>query len=200
MKVALFGGSFDPIHRGHIDTVLDARHQLGLDRVVFLPTAQPPHKPERRFAPALARYCMVEMALLEYTDLHVSAYELTLGRAAYTIETIEHFRAEWPDDELLLLIGADSFRELDQWHRWTEILAAVPVVVLVRPGYDPGVEGLGEQLRELAQRHRVRFCENRPVDVSSTDIRADLRAGHRPPEQSLPRAVLDFCLKYRLYR
>src|SRR5947208_4241718 len=102
MKVGLFGGSFDPIHRGHIEPVRKARRALGLDRVIYLPTARPPHKPGGALAPAPARYAMVELALLFEDGLCASAYELTADRPAYTIETLEHFRAELPDAELFL--------------------------------------------------------------------------------------------------
>ena len=80
MKLGLFGGSFDPIHRGHIEPVQAARKALGLERVIYLPTAVPPHKPGRILAPAHARYAMVEMALLEEEGLYASTFELTLGR------------------------------------------------------------------------------------------------------------------------
>ena len=112
MKVGLFGGSFDPIHRGHLDPVRAAMRDLGLDRVIYLHTARPPHKPGRALAPALARYAMVELALLGEEGLYASAHELTLDRPAYTIETLEHFRRQMPAAELYLLIGGDSFADL----------------------------------------------------------------------------------------
>ncbi len=136
MKLGLFGGSFDPIHLGHITPVRAARRELGLDRVIYLPTARPPHKPDRILAPAHARYAMVELALLDEEGLYASAHELTLERPAFTIETLEHFRREMPDAELFLLIGGDSLADLHHWVRWREIPAAARLVVLARPGWD----------------------------------------------------------------
>ncbi len=136
MKVGLFGGSFDPIHCGHLEPVKEARRLLGLDRVIYLPTAIPPHKPGRHLAPPLARYAMVEMAILPEEGLYGSPYELTLDRPAYTAETLEHFRRELPAAELHLLMGSDSFFELPHWVRWRDIAAAARLVVLARPGWD----------------------------------------------------------------
>ncbi len=136
MKIGLFGGSFDPIHRGHIEPVQEARRLVGLDRVIYLPTAKPPHKPRRALAPAHARYAMVELALLDEEGLYASAHELTPDRPAYTVETLEHFQREMPDAELHLLIGGDSFADFHHWVRWPEIAAAARLVVLARPGWE----------------------------------------------------------------
>jgi nicotinate (nicotinamide) nucleotide adenylyltransferase len=136
MKIGLFGGSFDPIHCGHLEPVKEARRLLGLERVIYLPTAIPPHKPGRHLAPPLARYAMVELAILAEEGLYASPYELTLDRPAYTAETLEHFQRDLPAAELHLLIGSDSFFELPRWVRWRDIAAAALLVVLARPGWD----------------------------------------------------------------
>jgi nicotinate-nucleotide adenylyltransferase len=216
MKLGLFGGSFDPIHRGHIEPVREARQQLGLERVIYLPTAIPPHKPGRRLAPALARYAMVEIALLHEEGLDASPYELTLDRPAYTAETLEHFQRRLPAAELHLLIGSDSFMELPHWVRWRDVVAMARLVVLARPGWDladlarPAGEapaaGEGRQraeLRELAAlagSDRVRLVAPRPVAVSSTRLRELLARGERPPAGWMPDLVVDFVHKYNLYR
>jgi nicotinate-nucleotide adenylyltransferase len=194
-RVGLFGGSFDPIHRGHVDPVVEASRVLGLERVVYLPTAEPPHKEGRRFAPALQRYCMVELALLGHVDLVVSDHELTEGRKAYTIDTVEHFAAELPGSELYLFVGADSYLELDQWRRYQDLLAMVTLVVLARPGFERALER-----QPAANGHRVVLFESTQVDVSSTALRELLRAGQRPSSEAMAEAVVDYCRKYALYR
>jgi len=202
MRVALFGGSFDPVHNGHIEPILEVRAAMGLDRVIYLPTARPPHKAERRFAPAHSRYVMVEMALLPHPFLIASAHELTMNRPAYTIETVEYFHQQMPDVDLHLIIGADSYVELDQWRRWREILEAVTLVVLARPGFEAvQASALGDS-DELGSTslQRIRWFENRPVEVSSTEIRAFLSRGERPPSEMMSPLVVDYCLKYSLYR
>lgn len=201
MRVGLFGGSFDPIHQGHIEPVLEAQRRLGLDRVVFLPTATPPHKPGRSFAPALARFAMVELALLDHADLLVSAHELTLDRPAYTVETLAHFAAAEPDAELHLLIGADSFLEISSWVRWREIVDAARLVVLTRPGFRlDGLEpGLAPELAVAIDAGRVHFIENAPIAVSSTEVRRRFAAGEPIPDGWLPPRVVRYLRKYRLY-
>jgi nicotinate-nucleotide adenylyltransferase len=200
MKVGLFGGSFDPIHRGHIDPVREARRALGLDRVIYLPTARPPHKPGRALAPALARYAMVEMALLDEAGLEVSAHELTLDRPAYTIETLEHFRREMPAAELHLLIGGDSFADLQHWVRWREIPDAARLVVLTRPGWDLETAPLDPEVADLARSGRALLLRQPPVDVSSTGLRELLSAGLPLPAGAVPDLVVRYVQKYDLYR
>jgi len=200
MRLGLFGGSFDPIHRGHIEPVREARRILGLDRVIYLPTAKPPHKPGRVLAPAFARYAMVEMALLSEEGLYASTHELTVDRPAYTIETLEHFRAEMPAAELFLLIGGDSFADLHLWLRWREIPRAAQVVVLARPGWDFATIPLDPEVAELARTDRVLLLRQPPVDVSSTRLRELLAAGLPLPEGALPDLVVRYLQKYDLYR
>jgi nicotinate-nucleotide adenylyltransferase len=202
MKVGVFGGSFDPIHRGHVEPVEAARRALGLDRVLFLPTARPPHKPDRRFAPALARYAMAELALLEREGLEVSTLELTGERPAYTVETLERLRAESPGDELWLLVGSDSLAQLHTWRRFRDLLAGFPVAVLVRPGSESEgfAPGLDPELAAALATARVAWMPNSPLPISASEIRARLARGEEPPAGWLDPRVLTFIRKYRLYR
>ena len=208
MKLGLFGGSFDPIHRGHIDPVQAARRELGLDRVIYLPTALPPHKPGRVLAPAHARYAMVEMALLGEEGLYASTFELTLERPAYTVETLEHFRRTMPtpptpptppDTGLFLIIGGDSYAELDHWVRWQEIPELANLVVLTRPGWTLEESSLSPELAALARSGRVDFLHQPAVDISSTRLRELFARGEAPPPQTVPESVVRYVHKYRLY-
>jgi nicotinate-nucleotide adenylyltransferase len=202
LRLGLFGGSFDPIHSGHLLPVREARQRLGLDRVVYLPTARPPHKPGRDFAPAHARYAMVELALLHEVGFEASPLELSHDRPSYTVETLERFRQERPEAELSLLIGGDSFADLPQWRRWEEIPALARVVVLARPGWKfatPLAEAPAP-LRRAAEEGRVVLLDTSPVPVSSTELRARLARGETPPEGWVPELVLEYIRKYDLYR
>lgn len=206
MNLGLFGGTFDPIHRGHVDTVRRAREEANLDRVLYLPTAQPPHKPEWAPATPWARFAMAELALLDEPELYVSAHELTPGRSAYTVETLEHFRSERPDDALHLVLGSDSLAQLTSWRRWRDLVTLARLVILARPGWQPEAveEGLSDEL------HRLLFeGEGAPappvtvecaVDVSATEIRRRLARGEEPPKGWLHPRVLDYIQKYNLYR
>jgi len=202
MKIGLYGGSFDPIHRGHLDPIRAARRALGLDRVVYLPTGRPPHKPDRRFAPAAARHAMVEMALLHEEGLYASAFELAEDRPSYTVETVEHFRRAWPGAELFVIVGSDSFAELDTWRRWRDLIELARFAVLARPGHglDEALAGLAPELLELLESGRARQIDNPPVDVSSTELRRLCAAGRELPGDKVPKLVIDYVVKYGLYR
>ncbi|HXT50235.1 MAG TPA: nicotinate (nicotinamide) nucleotide adenylyltransferase [Thermoanaerobaculia bacterium] len=200
MRVGIFGGSFDPIHAGHVAPARAARAALGLDRVFFLPTAHPPHKTGRIFAPPLARYAMVELALLEEEGMFASTHEL--GDApAYTVETLEHFHAELPGVELHLILGSDSLAELPSWRRWRELPRLARLVVLTRPGSEASLrsESLPPELRAAFDDGRIIAVEHPPVAVSATELRAVLARGDEPPAGSLHPLVLDYARKYRLY-
>lgn len=198
-KVALFGGSFDPPHRGHVEPIRDAARALGLERVIYLPTAHPPHKPERRFAPAHARYTMVEFALLNEPRLFASPHELTPGKAAYTIETLEFFSAELREAELFYIVGADSFLSFHTWRRWREIPALARLLVLPRPGFDERRFEEAEAGTLLGDGGAQLLSASR-VDLSSTALRATLAAAEEPPAGALSPLVLDYIRKYNLYR
>lgn len=219
MRIGLFGGSFDPIHWGHVRPVQEARRRLALDKVVYLPTASPPHKRDPESAPrapAAARYAMVEMALLAEEGLFASDHELRPGEPCYTVETLEHFRRGGREAgvelELHLILGSDSLAELPTWRRWREIPELAHLVVLRRPGAEPGAPGRGEGrlAPELAQvldpllaSGEVTFVEDVLVDLSSTDIRRRLAAGSYDGdwlEEAMPPLVVDYLRKYRLYR
>jgi nicotinate-nucleotide adenylyltransferase len=201
-RLGLFGGSFDPIHRGHLEPVRLARRQLALERVIYLPTARPPHKPKRELAPALARFAMVELALLAEEGLYASDHELTLGRPAFTMETVEHFAGLHPEATLHLLVGSDSFDDLPDWHRWTELVAAVELVVMARPGWnlDQICSDLPRELRARVEAGHVHVVAGEPVDLSSTELRQVLARGDEPPAGALPPLVVDYIRKYSLYR
>lgn len=209
MKLGLFGGSFDPVHLGHVVPVQEARRRLGLDRVVYLPTASPPHKQDPESAPEAppaARYAMVEMAILPEEGLYASDHELRPDRASYTVETLEHFRREGAaagyELDLHLILGSDSLAELDEWRRWEEILEFARLVVLVRQGSELAAirPRLPPEVGALLDGGRIDVVADARVDVSSTEIRRRLARGEAPDEEHLPPLVVDYLQKYRFYR
>ncbi len=201
MKIGVFGGSFDPFHFGHLWPVREARRRLGLDRVLYLPTASPPHKPKGQVAPAWSRFAMVELALLGEPDMRVSPIELTPGRPAYTVDSLARLGREHPGDELWLILGGDNFAQLPTWKSWRRLPRLARLAVLVRPGARQQLEqGWPEEVRRLAAGDRVEIVANRPVRISSTRLRRLLAAGEPPPPRTVPRTVLKYIRKYRLYR
>jgi len=195
MRIGLYGGSFDPVHQGHLRPVREAGRALGLDRVIYLPTARVPHK-EGSAASALARYVMVELALLGEPDMHVSALEMG-DRVTYTIETLEHFRREEPNARLFLILGSDSFVRLDRWRRWRDILSLAELAVLERPGEEREPSPELHSALAGARFHRI---ANAPVPISSTAIRQRITEDPEPLRQLVPPLVLDYIDKHELYR
>ena len=201
MRIGLFGGSFDPIHVGHVAPVREVLSGLDLDRVIYLPTARPPHKPDGAAAPAWARYAMVELALLHENGLVVSPFEMS-AEIAYTVDTVEHFRRLGPADDLVLIVGGDSLAAIASWRRWRRIVETVELAALVRPGWEPEtlLDELPDELRAAHAARRLHFVANAPVSVSSTELRRRLAAGEAVPPEILPPLVLDYVRKYGLYR
>ena len=202
MRLGLFGGCFDPIHFGHIRPVRQAQEALGLDRVVFLPTAVPPHKPGRQFASPHARYVMVELALLGEEGLTASPLELTPERPFYTVESLRRFRELHPQADLYLLMGCDSLGELHTWKDWREIATLAQISVLTRPDWrwsDLRAQ-VPDDIAALAAGDRVHFVANRPEPISATQIRERINAGERVSSAVIPELVLQYIRKYSLYR
>lgn len=197
-RLGVYGGSFDPIHRGHVEPVRAAVDQLSLDRVLYLPTAAPPHKPGVEMAPIARRFAMVELALLDEPRLQVSDLEMRAA-PSYTVETLERLRSEVGDAELWLLIGADSLAAIESWRRWDELFELARVAVLRRPRRSRRSIA-ADASPELAERLGVvTWIDNPPVDLSATEIRHRLRAGESPPTGALEPSVLHYVRKYRLY-
>ena len=202
MKLGLFGGCFDPIHCGHIRPVEEAQSRLGLDEVIFLPTAVPPHKPGRQFARPHARFAMVELALLDSPTLTVSPLELTPDRPFYTVDSVRHFRQLYEEAEIFLLIGGDSLADFHTWKQWREIAKMAKLVVLTRPDWrwSDCRDRVPEDLSQLADSDRVHFVANELVPVSATEIRQCLADGRATPAGAVPDLVLKYIRKYSLYQ
>lgn len=201
-RIGLFGGSFDPPHDGHVEPAKAALQALDLERVYFLPTADPPHKRGRQLAPPLARFAMVELALLAEPRLLVSGLELTPDREAFTVDTVGHFRRRFPEADLHLLIGADSFAAFHSWVRWREIAAAARLVVLARPGWDADriEREAATEVLALVGEGRAVLMDGPKIDRSATDLRRRLAAGEELPTGAVSASVLDYIRKYHLYR
>lgn len=202
MRLGLFGGCFDPIHAGHVEPVKEARRLAGLDRVVYLPTGRPPHKPDGAVAPPHARLVMTELAILDEEGLYVSAHELTAERASYTVDTVEAFARRHPEAELHLVVGADALADLPGWHRGADLLRLVRLVVMRRPPNEetgsPAEPAL--ELQAVIDAGRVLFVDNPLWRVSSSALREALGRGERPPDGLVPDRVLRYIAKYNLYR
>ena len=187
MRLALFGGTFDPIHNAHLAVARAAANHFQLDRVLLIPNAIPPHKQRQKTAGYAHRLAMVELAA--QADPRVAASRRAAGQeTSCAILTIERVRRELgPDAQLFFLIGADAFSEIETWFRWRDVLAQVEFIVLSRPGY----------AYDSPDGARVHRLETLQLDVSSTAVRRALAHGEAPPE--LPPAVLQYIREHGLY-
>ncbi len=186
-KIGLFGGTFDPVHSGHITVAREAADQYQLDQVLLVPAAFPPHKRGVAAAPYEDRLKMVELACQGNPRLAASRLE-EKRVPSYTIDTVRALkRGLDPQDKLYFIIGADAFNEITTWHRWEELLREVEFIVATRPGHQyeepPGA--------------RVHRLNTLALPISSSEVRARLAAGESPPE--LPPAVFDYIREKGLY-
>jgi nicotinate-nucleotide adenylyltransferase len=183
-RVGLFGGSFDPIHIGHLILAREAREQLGLDRVIFIPAAISPHKLDREPAPAHARLEMVRAAVEGEPGFEVDDSEIQRDGPSYTIHTIRHFRERRPSDELFYFIGADNLPSLDTWREIEELRKLVQFVVLERES--------GGGPCEFPRVYRQ-------IDVSSTEVRNRVARG-QSIRYLLPYRACEVIYRLGLYR
>ncbi len=192
MKIGILGGTFDPIHEGHLHLAEAAKKQFHLDKILFIPAFIPPHKARRRdMTPAPYRYRMVELAIREEPAFEISNVELNRPDLSYTADTLRDLRAKYPKDELFLILGRDTFREVPKWRRPVEIRKIVHFIVAPR-GEDadapyPWHEGVSELQMKLHP-------------ASSSEIREVLGKGHALPPHWLPEAVLEYIQRMKLYQ
>ncbi len=196
--VGIFGGTFDPIHYGHLRTAFEMLQALQFDEVRFIPCGDPPHR-GRTHAGAAERLRMVELAIAGQPGFVADDRELQRGGPSYTIDTLHSLHEEFPGRSLGLIVGMDAFLSLPEWHRWEDILGVAHVVVAHRPGWRaPDIGPLGElitecgthradDLHETAHGH-IHIHAVTQLEISSTEIRQLVQAG-RDPRFLMPDAV-----------
>ena len=192
MRVGLLGGSFNPVHNAHLTIADRAERACDLQRIIFIPAADPPHKPIAGDVSFTHRARMVQLAIAGRSDFQLSTIEAERGGKSYSIDTIQAFRTELPASELFFIIGGDSFLELGSWHRYEDIFVACNRIVVERPGhtlespYDrlpPGVKGCfappvaGESRLRHHSGTAIHFITGEPLELSSTEIRRQAAAG-----------------------
>jgi nicotinate-nucleotide adenylyltransferase len=206
--VGIFGGTFDPVHNGHLRAAYELKTQLEIDRVHFIPTAQPPHRgaPE---APAELRLKMLEAALSGEAGCVVDRREIDRDGTSYSIDTARSLRQEYPDHVLCLLLGMDAFLGLPRWHQWEQLLGLVNLVVARRPGAQLPLDGdLGRLLDDRriqpdinsrwAAAGQIIVQDVTQLEIAATDLRSSIRAGMEP-KYLVPDSVRDIIKTSRCY-
>lgn len=200
--LALFGGTFDPVHQAHIEGALAVSEAFGGCPVRLLPNAVPPHRPQPAAGPE-DRLAMLELACESWPQLTVDDLELRREQPSYTIDTLQHYRDANPQRPLVFVMGADSLATLDRWHRWREFAALCHLAVLPRPGADAPPEAVVKTFPEadpdrlLATPAGLRLMLESPwLDLSATGIRATLGSMN---DNGLDSRVRDYIREHQLY-
>ena len=188
MKLGILGGSFNPIHLGHLILAQEAKEQLGLEKVFFVPCSRPPHKSADGLPAASHRLEMVRLAVQGDPSFEASDVEVQRGGISYSVETLRAFRKQFPSVTFYFLIGSDALQGLYAWKEAEEVFRLCRFVIAERPRFP--VKDLPSQLLRLSMPQ---------VDISSRDIRQRLREG-KPVRYLVPEAVRDYLEMHPLYR
>lgn len=168
MNIGLYGGSFDPVHLGHLLVAQAAREELELDRVFFIPAAHSPFKPQSHASPATDRLRLLRLALCGYTWADIDDQEIRRGGVSYSIDTVRDYHQRYPKATLFYLIGADNVASLPKWREAGELVKLTEFVVIPRPGQQP---------MDLPAPFRGKTLRGFPLAVSSSEIRERVRKG-----------------------
>lgn len=215
-RVAAYGGTFDPVHNGHIEVVRAIVRNFHVDQLLIIPANRPPHKTSREIADAYDRYAMAVLASLCEPCVLVSTIEIEAPNKPYTFETIERLQSTFgPGTRFFFVIGADSFEEINTWREAGRLFSSTNFIVVTRPGHEVGSTHLDERFRTTVV--DLRGCEGDPeiqgaldeyhiyltdyvnMGVSSSEIRRRVRDGESI-EGLVPPPVADYIRKYELYR
>jgi nicotinate-nucleotide adenylyltransferase len=190
-KIGVMGGTFDPIHHGHLVAASEVADRFGLDEVVFVPTGEPWQKTELQVSTAEDRYLMTVIATASNPRFSVSRVDIDRGGPTYTADTLADLSAEYPDDRLFFITGADALAQILSWHKYEQLFELAHFIGVTRPGYTLGSDHLPEGA--------VTLVEVPAMAISSTDCRRRVASGH-PVWYLVPDGVVQYISKRHLYR
>jgi nicotinate-nucleotide adenylyltransferase len=216
-RIAIYGGTFDPVHSGHLEIARSVTQFFGIDEFLFVPAMVAPHKLDREVLPALHRYAMLALATRTDSRLCISTFELDSPGRRYTVDTLFHFRSRFGESaDLFFVMGADSWGEITTWREWRRLMTLANVIVVTRPGYEiSAAPATGETAASIVDLRGVTefsgasepgsqkvFLSNAVmIDVSATDIRRAVSENDNEKLTRLvPLEVAEYIRKYRLYR
>lgn len=203
--IGILGGTFDPVHYGHLRPALEVREVFGLTEIRLLPSGRPPHR-EQPAAPAPMRERMLELAIKNQPGFVIDTRELDRAGRSYMIDTLKSFRLEFPEQPLILFVGADAFKNLTNWHCWQQLFDYAHIVVMMRPGIQlQELDGYfaakkANVISEITQAPagKLFFQPVTQLEISATAIRKMI-AEKRNPGFLLPDAVIEYIKQHKLY-
>ena len=212
MKIGIFGGTLNPIHFGHLRTAEEVREAFSLDKVLFVPSAFPPHKRKEDMETPQQRIEMTRIAIAGNPYFDFSDMEVKRGGVSYSVDTVDEAKKNLPEAEIYFILGVDAFFEIDSWKEYRRFLSLCNFIIVTRPGYEK--KSLGESLPLEVRSdfcydaakgcychtsgHSLNFLEVTLLDISSTDIRKRLKSG-RSVKYLIPHAVEEYIKKHGLY-
>ena len=213
-RIALYGGTFDPVHAGHLEVARRVSQLFEIEKVLFIPAQMAPHKIGRRVTEPIHRYAMLALATQDDSQLSISTFELDAPDRRYTVDTVDHFQQALGDStELFFIMGADSWSEVTTWREWERLLSMTNHIVVTRPGYEPVTTHVGKISDRIVDVRggkspsrtesgkKIFFTDVVMKDVSATSIRHLGREGSFEELTGLvPGPVLEYIKKYGIYR
>lgn len=196
--IGILGGTFDPVHIGHLHMADAVYKYMNLEQVMFIPAYVAPHKVGMDIAPADDRYAMTKLAIEPYSYFTVSDLELRRSGVSYTVDTLRELHRQYPEKQLYFIIGADSVEQLHTWNSIEEMLQLATFIGAGRPGYEGIMDNVVKNLGEEARQH-IMLLNTPEYDVSSTDIRERIREG-ASLMNLVPKVVEDYIYAHGLYK
>jgi len=195
--IGLFGGTFDPPHKGHIELAKDVLRKFSLDKIIFIPAGNPPHKTNKEITDKKHRYEMVKMSISNIPQFCLSDFDIKNHKPNYSYITIDYFKKCYKNDEIFFIIGADSFRDFPLWKNYRELLTMCNFIVVSRPGVDKN-----EYYKKFSGDENfssVFFIDDVHYDLSSTELRESIK-NKTPCKENFPQGVLEYIKEKELYR
>ncbi len=211
-RIAFYGGSFDPVHNGHLAIAERLTEIFKLDEFVLIPAFHAPHKSRLKPTSAFQRFAMLCLATDGLSEVKVSTMELEVPEKPYTIETLTKLKSDLPDAEIFFVMGADSWQEITTWREWEKVLTIVNIIVVTRPNYEIGFSHVTDEIRERIvdlrgkdelritnYELRIYITDAVQMDISATRIRNMIRTEEKGWKEFVKKEVAEHIEKYDLY-
>lgn len=216
-RVAFYGGSFDPVHNGHLLIAQRLTEMFALDEFVFIPAFHAPHKPDRKPTSAYHRYAMLALATKDESKINVSRMELDAPERPYTVETLTRLKESLIDTRIFFVMGADSWMDILTWREWEKVLTMADHIVVTRPGYEIGFNHVTDEIRERIADLRGKKISTRDsqptthgsmiyitdaveLDISASNLRKSIKATDPGWKNYVAAEVAKYIEKYQIYK